>query len=124
MPPICTTESPTPFASAMRDGRDSKGLRLEDAAASVREMLGDGTGPSREYIRRIEVGDVTEGDLDPMYAAALADLYELDLAKIGPAVHERLQNLVRARLHFVGRLASRDELEALLAEMDARECVE
>lgn len=108
------------MADVLVRAREQSGLRLDDAASRARDTLGNGSGPSRETIRRLETGATTEDRADPLIVGALAQVYGVPVETLSPRLAEQLRKL---RL-FAVLSAPEGELEDLMKEIEARRCAE
>lgn len=82
-----------PFGDRLREARNRIGMPMDVASVRVRDILGSSYGPSRETIRRYESGFTTEDTADPMVIAALAELYDVDVAWISPSIARQVENI-------------------------------
>jgi transcriptional regulator with XRE-family HTH domain len=80
-----------PFADRLRKAREKADLRLDDASVFLRQTIGS-EGPSRETIRRYEMGLVPEGDIPAIILAGMATVYGVDLKALSPLAAERLES--------------------------------
>jgi transcriptional regulator with XRE-family HTH domain len=81
------------FGERLRQAREASHHRLDDVAVMVREALG--YGPSRETIRRWEKGLESEGRVDPVVLAAMAEIYGVTLESLSPAAERNATTILR-----------------------------
>jgi len=88
-----SSDGPGAFGRRLIAARENIDRRLDWVAVKVQEELQTTTGPSRETIRRMEQGDITETKADMMIVAALAKVYGVSIASLSPIAAERLRGL-------------------------------
>lgn len=88
----------SPFGDRLRKAREARDWRLDEAAVFIRQIL-QGEGPSRETIRRYELGLVDESDIPAIVLAGMANAYEVSLESLSPLAAKRLKSQLET-LHF------------------------
>jgi transcriptional regulator with XRE-family HTH domain len=109
------------FARRLQIARQRSGLRLDEASVEARRALGASYGPSRETIRRYEIGMVSEENADPVIVAALAEIYGVSVGHLSWVVAQQVQNLqslVRRQLRRPGFETLKDGGESELDETE------
>lgn len=79
---MATQATPAPMGHRLREFRDAKGLDLDEAKVELGRRLPKGLGVSRETIRRIETGVISEMDAPPHVLMGLAKVYECNLSEL------------------------------------------
>lgn len=102
----------SPFARRMQKARLSSGLRLDEASVEARRILGATYGPSRETIRRYEVGLITEERADPLVVTALAEIYGVNVGELSWPLAQQAKSIHK----LMGRHLRREGYEALKDE--------
>lgn len=65
-------------------------LPIDQAAALAQEVLPLSLSMSRELLRRIEAGLITEAKVNPVHVAALAKVYGVRVSDISPSIADDL----------------------------------
>lgn len=94
MPKTATSSTKTAFGKRMLAAREAAGMRLDEAAVFARVELRSSYGPSRETVRRYEVGDVDEDRADMVTVAALARVYKVPMEALSPALALQFQHVM------------------------------
>lgn len=85
--------STTAFGKRLLAAREAAGLRLDNAAVFAQMELQSSFGPSRETIRRYEIGEVDEDRADMVIVAALARVYKTPMDKLSPLLAARMNHV-------------------------------
>lgn len=89
-----TSSKTTPFGKRLLAAREAAGYRLDDAAVFARVELQSTYGPSRETIRRYEVGEIDEDRADMVIVAALARIYNVPMESLSAVLAAQMRNVV------------------------------
>lgn len=88
-----TSSNTTAFGKRLLAAREAAGLRLDNAAVFAQMELQSSFGPSRETIRRYEIGEVDEDRADMVIVAALARVYKTPMDKLSPLLAARMNHV-------------------------------
>lgn len=93
MPKTPTSGKTTAFGKRLLAAREAAGYRLDDAAVFARVELQSTYGPSRETIRRYEVGEIDEDRADMVIVAALARIYKVPMESLSAVLAAQMQHV-------------------------------
>lgn len=87
------TTTRTAFGKRLLAAREKAGMRLDTAAVRAQDELRSSFGPSRETIRRYEIGAVDEDRADMVIVAALARIYKVPMESLSAVLAAQMNHV-------------------------------